>query len=55
MNTEMMDMGWNEPNVPYRLLGYIDYHKKRDRFFSQAVPEAALESAYKPSIKGNFK
>ena len=46
---------WNESNVPCRLMGYIDYHKKRDQFFSEAVPEAALEAGYDSSVKGNFK
>jgi len=46
---------WNKANVPCRLMGYIDYHKKRDRFFTGAVPEAASESGYEPTVKGNFK
>ena len=36
-------------------MGYIDYHKKRDQFFSEAVPEAASESGYDSTVKGNFK
>ena len=46
---------WNEDNVPCRLMGYIDYHKQRDRFFLEAIPKAATESGYQPTIKGNFK
>ncbi|QEG00229.1 Arylsulfatase precursor [Stieleria maiorica] len=46
---------WDEENVPCRLMGYIDYHKKRDVFFSEAIPEEAKESGYKPNVKGNFK
>ena len=46
---------WNEENVPCRLMGYIDYHKRRDIFFSEAVPEAAKKSGYDPQVKANFK
>jgi arylsulfatase A-like enzyme len=46
---------WNEQNVPCRLPGYIDYHKVRDKFFSESVPEAAVKAGYKPQVKGNFK
>ena len=47
--------GWNQKNVPCRLMGYIDYHKRRDIFFSEAVPEPAKESGYTPKVKANFK
>jgi arylsulfatase A-like enzyme len=46
---------WNKENVPCRLMGYIDYHKQRDTFFLEAIPESAAESGYQPAIKGNFK
>lgn len=46
---------WNEANVPNRLMGYIDYHKKRDIFHSEAVPKKALEAGYEPKVKANFK
>ena len=46
---------WNSNNVPCRLLGYTDYHKKRDRWFEEAIPDAAKEDGYKPKAKGNFK
>jgi len=46
---------WNSANVACRLLGYTDYHKKRDVFFSGAVPEAAKKAGYKPQAKPNFK
>lgn len=46
---------WNEGNVPGRIRGYIDYHKIRDRFFSEAVPDAAVKAGYRPQVKGNFK
>ena len=46
---------WDEENVPCRMLGYIDYHKQRDRFFMEAIPKDATESGYEPTIKGNFK
>jgi len=46
---------WNEHNVPCRLMGYIDYHKRRDRFFEDAVPENAKEAGYAPKVKRNFK
>ncbi|QDV84943.1 sulfatase-like hydrolase/transferase [Planctomycetes bacterium TBK1r] len=46
---------WDEANVPCRMLGYIDYHKQRDRFFLEAIPKAATESGYEPTVKGNFK
>ncbi|QBG46831.1 sulfatase [Verrucomicrobia bacterium S94] len=45
---------WNEDNVACRLLGYKDYHKKRDAFFEQAVPEAAKKEGYKPKAKSTF-
>ncbi|MEM6691783.1 MAG: hypothetical protein AAF664_20310, partial [Planctomycetota bacterium] len=55
--SQMFDtwQAWNNANVPGRLIGYIDYHKRRDRFYSEAVPKPALDAGYKPSIKGNFK
>ena len=46
---------WNEQNIPCRLMGYIDYHKQRDRFFEDAVPEEAKEAGYAPKVKANFK
>ena len=46
---------WNANNVPCRLMGYIDYHRKRDQFFEEAIPDAAKEGGYKPEINGNFK
>ncbi|WP_182870339.1 sulfatase-like hydrolase/transferase [Rhodopirellula sp. JC639] len=46
---------WDEENVPCRLMGYIDYHKKRDTFFSGAVPETAKDAGYAPKVKGLFK
>lgn len=36
-------------------MGYVDYHKKRDQLFSEAVPEAAPESGYERQVKGNSK
>lgn len=32
---------WNENNIPCVLLGYKDYHKKRDAFYEQAIPPKA--------------
>lgn len=46
---------WNKSNVPCRMMGYKAYHKERDKFFSEAVPEEAKEAGYQPEIKGNFK
>ncbi|MEM6472039.1 MAG: sulfatase-like hydrolase/transferase [Planctomycetota bacterium] len=46
---------WNEENVPCRLMGYIDYHKRRDVFFKRAIPEEAKKSGYVPQFKPNFK
>jgi len=46
---------WNEENVPCRLRGYIDYHKLRDHFYLDSVPNAAVKAGYKPEAKGNFK
>lgn len=46
---------WDELNVPCRLMGYIDYHKKRDVFYSDAIPEPAKESGYAPKVNANFK
>ncbi|TWT78865.1 Arylsulfatase precursor [Planctomycetes bacterium CA13] len=46
---------WNESNVPCRLMGYIDYHKKRDLWYSEAVPDGAKKAGYKPKVKSNFK
>lgn len=46
---------WNEGNVPCRLLGYIDYHKKRDQFFLEAIPKEATDAGYAPKVKANFK
>ncbi len=45
---------WNQDNVANRLLGYKDYHKKRDQFFAEAVEKDALKQGYKPEVKGNF-
>ena len=45
---------WNVSNVPCRLLSYTDYHKKRDVFFSGAIPDAAKDG-YVPKVKANFK
>ena len=46
---------WDQSNVPCRLLGYKDYHKKRDAFFEQAIPEKAKKSGYKPKPVPTFK
>lgn len=46
---------WNKSNVPCRLLGYKDYHKKRDEFFRQAIPEGAKKSGYTPQPIPTFK
>ena len=46
---------WNERNVPCRLLGYIDYHKKRDQFFLEAIPKEATDAGYAPKVKANFQ
>ncbi|MEM8944526.1 MAG: sulfatase-like hydrolase/transferase [Planctomycetota bacterium] len=46
---------WNESNQSCRIPGYIDYHKIRDQFFLEAIPERATRSGYQPTIKGNFK
>lgn len=46
---------WNKSNVPNRLMGYIDYHKKRDIFYSEAVPNAAVKADYEPKVKPNFR
>lgn len=46
---------WNQDNVPNRLMGYIDYHKKRDIFYSETVPKKALEAGYEPKDKPSFK
>ncbi|MGI9470036.1 MAG: sulfatase-like hydrolase/transferase, partial [Rubripirellula sp.] len=46
---------WNEGNVPCRLMGYIDYHKKRDEFFGEAIPAPAKKAGYQPEVQGNFK
>ena len=46
---------WDKHNVPCRLMGYIDYHKERDRWYEKAIPERALNNGYQPKIKGQFK
>ena len=46
---------WDEENVECRLMGYKDYHLKRDEFFSTAVPEKALNSGFQPEVKSHFK
>lgn len=46
---------WNESNVPCRLMGYKDYHKKRDLFFGEAIPKKAADSGYEPEVKSTFK
>ena len=45
---------WNEHNIPCRLMGYIEYHKQRDRFFEDALPQAAKDAGYAPKAKANF-
>lgn len=46
---------WNKSNIECRLLGYKDYHKKRDEFFRQAIPKAAQKSGYDPKPIPTFK
>ena len=46
---------WNADNVACRLLGYKDYHKKRDKFYSGAIPQKAAASGYHPKIEGNIR
>ncbi|MEO0793860.1 MAG: sulfatase-like hydrolase/transferase [Verrucomicrobiota bacterium] len=46
---------WNQNNLPCRMLGYKNYHKKRDQFFLEVVPKEAIEAGYQPIVKGNFK
>ncbi|MDF7822384.1 sulfatase-like hydrolase/transferase [Pontiellaceae bacterium B12227] len=46
---------WNEGNVQCRLLGYKDYHKKRDAFFEGAVPEASKKEGYQPKARDTFQ
>ncbi len=46
---------WNESNVPGRIQGYIDYHKQRDKFYLESIPEKAKDAGYEPTIKGNFR
>ena len=46
---------WNANNVPCRLVDYIDYHRRRDKFFSEAIPGAALDAGYQPEVKEHFK
>jgi arylsulfatase A-like enzyme len=45
---------WNKDNVANRLMGYKDYHKKRDQFFGEAISEEAKKAGYVPKVKGNF-
>ncbi|MFR9650845.1 MAG: sulfatase-like hydrolase/transferase [Rikenellaceae bacterium] len=35
--------GWNSGNIPCSILGYKDYHKKRDAFYQTAVPKEYLK------------
>ncbi|MEX0324198.1 MAG: sulfatase-like hydrolase/transferase [Puniceicoccaceae bacterium] len=46
---------WNEDNVANRLMGYKDYHMKRDQFYEEAIAEDAKKAGYKPEVKANFK
>lgn len=46
---------WDEGNQPCRLMGYIDYHKKRDGFYSEAIPKDAGVKGYVPEVPGSFK
>ena len=32
---------WNSDNIPCNILGYKDYHKKRDAYYKSAVPGGA--------------
>ncbi len=34
---------WNKGNIPSNILGYKDYHKKRDEFYKTAVPKGAAK------------
>lgn len=36
-------------------MGYIDYHKKRDIFYFEAVPKKAVEAGSEPKVKASFK
>jgi len=46
---------WDQDNEACRLMGYKDYHKKRDLFFGEAIPEAAADAGYEPEVKSTFK
>lgn len=46
---------WNAENVPCRLLGYQDYHKRRDEFYQNAIPTDAKKAGYSPKAEPNFK
>ncbi|MGJ8641010.1 MAG: sulfatase-like hydrolase/transferase [Opitutaceae bacterium] len=45
---------WNEGNVANRMIGYKEYHKKRDVFFGEAIPAEAKKEGYQPVVKGTF-
>lgn len=46
---------WNRDNVPCRLLEYKVYHRVRDKFFGEAIPDEASESGYEPEVDQYFE
>ncbi len=46
---------WNEGNLPGRFVPYVDYHKKRDQWFKDMVPQKAIDKGYEATFKPNFK
>ncbi|MEO0796091.1 MAG: sulfatase-like hydrolase/transferase [Verrucomicrobiota bacterium] len=46
---------WNAENVPGRLGGYMQYFIKRDDFFYDAIPQAAIDAGYDPEFPRMFK
>ncbi|BCX46193.1 N-acetylgalactosamine-6-sulfatase [Haloferula helveola] len=48
-------MGWNEGNVPCRLMPYKAYHRDRDAFFLEAIPGDATKAGYRPGKVSTFK
>ena len=46
---------WNENNLPGRFVQYIEYHRQRDRWFKDMVPQKSIDRGYDPSFRPNFK
>ena len=48
-------LSWDQSKIPNRMQNYKHYHKQRDQFFLDSIPESATSSGYSPRPIETFK